>query len=238
MNPSTRGFAYLSAQPPSAQRKLAKAPCLARGAGVSQATGYRYLHEGIDVLAAHAPDLPEVLDHCRQANMSHVVLDGTLIVCDRVAGTTEKGNDLGCSGKARHFAGNLQFIAAPTGTRCGSRTLSQDRYTICGLPVSMPCQRCMPPPATACQSWPTSATPVPASAPTHLSAPTPTSPHPSRRTTAPTTDSNAASARSANAPQPNSNNAGEPSNTSPQSHHIGTITQAALVLNNTWNDRG
>ena len=30
-------------------------PTLARDAGVSVATGYRYLHEGIDALAAHAP---------------------------------------------------------------------------------------------------------------------------------------------------------------------------------------
>jgi hypothetical protein len=30
-------------------------PSLAREAGVSQATGYRYLHEGIDMLAARAP---------------------------------------------------------------------------------------------------------------------------------------------------------------------------------------
>lgn len=89
--------------------------CLARDAEISQATGYRYLHEGIDVLAAHAPELPEVLDHCRARNKSHVVLDGTLISCDRVAGTTENGNDLWYSGKARHFAGNLQFIAAPDG---------------------------------------------------------------------------------------------------------------------------
>lgn len=36
--------------------------CLARDAGVSQATGYRYLHEAIDVLAAQAPDLHEVLN--------------------------------------------------------------------------------------------------------------------------------------------------------------------------------
>ena len=37
-------------------------PILARDAGVSQATGYRYLHEGIDVLAARAPDLHSVLE--------------------------------------------------------------------------------------------------------------------------------------------------------------------------------
>ena len=36
-------------------------PVLARDAGVSQATGYRYLHEGIDVLAARAPYLHSVL---------------------------------------------------------------------------------------------------------------------------------------------------------------------------------
>ncbi|MDT0444052.1 transposase family protein [Streptomyces johnsoniae] len=90
--------------------------CLARDAGISQATGYRYLHEGIDVLASQAPDLHEVLRRCHAEGMTHVVLDGTLVACDRVAGTTEKGNDLWYSGKAKHFAGNVQFIAAPDGT--------------------------------------------------------------------------------------------------------------------------
>ncbi|WP_406728220.1 hypothetical protein [Streptomyces sp. GD-15H] len=32
--------------------------CLARDAGILQATGYRYLHEGIDVLADRAPNCP------------------------------------------------------------------------------------------------------------------------------------------------------------------------------------
>ncbi|WP_192583150.1 hypothetical protein [Streptomyces albicerus] len=32
--------------------------CLARDAGISQATGYRYLPEGIGVLAAQAPPCP------------------------------------------------------------------------------------------------------------------------------------------------------------------------------------
>ena len=59
--------------------------CLARDAGVSQATGYRYPHEGIDVLADQAPDLHEVLDRCRREGMTHVVLDGTLIESDRAA---------------------------------------------------------------------------------------------------------------------------------------------------------
>lgn len=90
--------------------------CLARDAGVSQATGYRYLHEAINVLAEHAPDLHQVLGRCRAQGMSHVILDGTLISCDRTAGTTENGNDLWYSGKAKHFAGNVQFLAAPDGT--------------------------------------------------------------------------------------------------------------------------
>ncbi|MFE9173470.1 hypothetical protein ACFYNZ_29070 [Streptomyces kebangsaanensis] len=77
--------------------------CLACAAGISQATGYRYLHEAIDVLADATPELHEVLDRCRAQQMSHMVLDGTLISCDRVAGTTEKGNDLWYSGGARHF---------------------------------------------------------------------------------------------------------------------------------------
>ena len=35
---------------------------LARDAGISIPTGYRYLHEGIDALAAQAPDLHQVLE--------------------------------------------------------------------------------------------------------------------------------------------------------------------------------
>lgn len=64
--------------------------CLARDAGISQATGYRYLHEAIDVLAERAPDLHQVLDRCRREGMTHVILDGTLIECDRVAGVRDR----------------------------------------------------------------------------------------------------------------------------------------------------
>ncbi|MEU2981169.1 transposase family protein [Streptomyces hirsutus] len=90
--------------------------CLARDAGVSQATGYRYLHEGIDVLAAQAPDLHAVLDHCRRAGMTHVILDGTLIESDRLAGVRDNGNDWWFSQKHKAFGGNVQFLAAPDGT--------------------------------------------------------------------------------------------------------------------------
>jgi hypothetical protein len=90
--------------------------CLARDAGVSQATGYRYLHEGIDVLADQAPDLHEVLRKCQQKGMTHVILDGTLLECDRAAGVRDNGNDLWFSQKHKSFGGNVQFLAAPDGT--------------------------------------------------------------------------------------------------------------------------
>ncbi|MCZ7416986.1 transposase family protein [Streptomyces sp. WMMC897] len=89
--------------------------CLARDAGVSQATGYRYLHEGVDVLAGQAPDLHEVLERCRREGMTHVILDGTLIETDRLAGVRDNGNDLWFSKKNKAFGGNVQFLAAPDG---------------------------------------------------------------------------------------------------------------------------
>ncbi|OIJ94887.1 hypothetical protein BIV25_21065 [Streptomyces sp. MUSC 14] len=45
--------------------------CLARDAGISQATGCRYLNEGID--------LHDVLARCRREAMKHAILDGSLI---------------------------------------------------------------------------------------------------------------------------------------------------------------
>lgn len=90
--------------------------CLARDSGVSQATGYRYLHEGIDILAERAPDLHEVLTRCRREGMTHVILDGTLIESDRLAGTRDNGNDVWFSQKHKAFGGNVQFLSAPDGT--------------------------------------------------------------------------------------------------------------------------
>jgi hypothetical protein len=90
--------------------------CLARDAGVSQATGYRYLHEGVDVLADRAPDLHDVLTRCQEQGMTHVILDGTLIECDRAAGVRDNGNDWWFSQKHKAFGGNVQFLSAPDGT--------------------------------------------------------------------------------------------------------------------------
>jgi hypothetical protein len=90
--------------------------CLARDAGVSQATRYRYLHEGIDILAYQAPDPHKVLDRCRREAMTHVILDGTLIESDRLAGVRDNGKDLWFSQKHKPFGGNVKFLAAPDGT--------------------------------------------------------------------------------------------------------------------------
>lgn len=81
---------------------------LARESGISIATCYRYLHEGIDVLRErHA------------AGATHVILDGTLITTDRVADTTvgTKGTPirLWYSGKHRRFRVNIQFILTADG---------------------------------------------------------------------------------------------------------------------------
>ncbi len=91
-------------------------PVLARDAGVSTATGYRYLHEGIDVLAGQAPELHQVLQAGRAAGWSHVTLDGTLMATDRCrTKNPDTGHDLWYSGKHRAHGGNVQVVCDPTG---------------------------------------------------------------------------------------------------------------------------
>jgi hypothetical protein len=85
----------------------------ARDHRIGISTSYRYLHEAITVLAAEAPELPEVLRERLAAGDTHVILDGTVIRSDRVAVTTEneKGKtiNLWYSGKHKAFGGNVQF---------------------------------------------------------------------------------------------------------------------------------
>jgi hypothetical protein len=88
---------------------------LARDAGISQATGYRYLHEAIDVIADKAPGLEEVLAGGRQAGWAFVAHDGTLIETSRVSTRSEAGHDLWYSGKHHHHGGNIQVVTDPTG---------------------------------------------------------------------------------------------------------------------------
>jgi hypothetical protein len=88
---------------------------LARHAAVSIATAYRYLHEAIDVIAAHAPELPDVLAEGLQQGWAFVCLDGTLIATTRAAAPSEAGNDVWYSGKHQRHGGNIQVLTDPTG---------------------------------------------------------------------------------------------------------------------------
>jgi hypothetical protein len=88
---------------------------LARDAGLSIATAYRYLHEGLDVIAAHTPDLHDVLARAHDAGLVFLCLDGTLVPTDRVAARADAGHNLWYSGKHRAFGGNVQVLTDSTG---------------------------------------------------------------------------------------------------------------------------
>jgi hypothetical protein len=86
---------------------------------IGSSTAYRYLHEGITVLAACQPSLHSALLAAKLAGHSHINLDGTLIRTDRCAtpGPTP-GVDLwwsGSIGKHHHHGGNIQVISSPDG---------------------------------------------------------------------------------------------------------------------------
>jgi hypothetical protein len=89
---------------------------LAADNAIGRSTAYRYLHEGIDVLAARKPSLHAALLAAKTAGHSHISIDGTLIHTDRIAtpGPTT-GVDLWWSGKHKHHGGNIQVISAPDG---------------------------------------------------------------------------------------------------------------------------
>jgi hypothetical protein len=92
---------------------------LAPDHGVSRATAYRYVDEVIAVLAEQAPDLREALERAKGAGLSHVILDGKVIPCDRCKepALSVKGEviDLWYSGKAHTHGGNIQAVLAPDG---------------------------------------------------------------------------------------------------------------------------
>jgi hypothetical protein len=88
---------------------------LARDTGVSEATAYRYLHEGLQVIAGHAPDLHDVAAAAHAAGTAYLCLDGTLIATDRVAARAEAGHNLWYSGKHHAFGGSVQVLSDPTG---------------------------------------------------------------------------------------------------------------------------
>jgi hypothetical protein len=92
---------------------------LGAGFGVSRATAYRYVAEGIKVLTIQAPDLHAALKRVADEGWSHVILDGKLFATDRLNETTTsvKGDtiDAWYSGKHRDFGANIQAIMRPDG---------------------------------------------------------------------------------------------------------------------------
>ena len=57
---------------------------LAQDTGISIATAYRYLHEALDLISHHAPNLIDTLADQVEAGKSYVCLDATLIHPDRM----------------------------------------------------------------------------------------------------------------------------------------------------------
>ncbi len=88
---------------------------LARDAAISNATAYRYLHEGVDVIAAHAPSLHDVIDQAHARGLLYLCLDGTLIPCTRSSAKSESGHDIWYSGKHKRHGGNIQVLCGPDG---------------------------------------------------------------------------------------------------------------------------
>jgi hypothetical protein len=95
-------------------RDRTAADALARDHGVSRATAYRYLDEVVLVLAGQPPELGEALQRASDEGFAHVILDGTVIVCDRrkEPGVSVKGEVIDVvlrqGGKAHTHGGNVQ----------------------------------------------------------------------------------------------------------------------------------
>jgi hypothetical protein len=85
---------------------------LAHGFAIGTTTVYRYLREGIDVLAAMAPTLEQAI--AVAARKAFVTLDGTLLRIDRVGMTAGRDRPY-YSGKHKAHGVNVQVIADPAG---------------------------------------------------------------------------------------------------------------------------
>ena len=77
---------------------------LATGFGVGLATVHRYVREAVDLLAAQAPTLEQVISEA--VPLCYVILDGTLIRIDRVAEDRPY-----YSGKHKRHGVNVQILA-------------------------------------------------------------------------------------------------------------------------------
>ena len=66
---------------------------LGAGFGLAWATAYRYLDEALCVLSDQAPDLQQALERAVRDGLPYLILDGTIIACDRLAEMTT-GSDI------------------------------------------------------------------------------------------------------------------------------------------------
>jgi hypothetical protein len=98
-------------------RKAEDTTLLGAGFGVSRATAYRYVAEGIAVLAARRPELHEALRRAANDGWAFVIIDGKLFDSDRLDETSlsVKGAaiDAWYSGKHRDFGGEHPSGHAP-----------------------------------------------------------------------------------------------------------------------------
>jgi hypothetical protein len=83
---------------------------LGAGFGVGATTAWRYIREAVDLLAATAPTLTQVMAWVRR--LVYVILDGTVIRTDRLSGACDRTY---YAGKQRHHGVNAQVIADASG---------------------------------------------------------------------------------------------------------------------------
>ena len=112
-------------------RKAEDATLLGAGFGISRATAYRYLREGITVLNTQAPDLHEALRRTAADGWAFVILDGKLFRTDRCAQltTNRDGKPVHAwySGKHRAFGGNIQAVIRPDGLPLWTSPVAEGR---------------------------------------------------------------------------------------------------------------
>jgi DDE superfamily endonuclease len=95
---------------------------------ISRSTASASSHEGLSVLAAHAPTLHSALLAATTAGYSPLAPDGTPVETDRcrTPGPTP-GGDLWWSGKHPHPGGNIPVITAPDGWPLGTSPVRPGR---------------------------------------------------------------------------------------------------------------
>jgi hypothetical protein len=130
---------------------------LAADNDIGASTAYRYLHEGIDVLADRAPGLRGALLAARAAGHSHVTVEGTLIRTDRChvpgprPGPTDPAAGWACGGWASTPSTAATCRSSPRPTAGPSGPLP------CGPAASTTPPRCAPTPRR-CRCWPSGPT--------------------------------------------------------------------------------